>query len=197
MTGKSIILSAPSGSGKTTVARHLLEAGLNLSFSVSACSRAPRPGEVDGKDYFFMGVEEFRNRIANDEFVEWEEVYPDQYYGTLKSELERIWNMQRHVIFDVDVVGGMNLKKAFGTHALAVFVQAPSLDILEKRLRERSSDPEEKIQTRIAKAESEMQYADRFDLILVNDRLEDTLRKAEKMARAFLSARNNEPVKGA
>jgi guanylate kinase len=188
MTGKSIILSAPSGSGKTTVARHLLEAGLNLSFSVSACSRPPRPGEVDGKDYFFMGVEEFRNRLANDEFIEWEEVYPDQYYGTLKSELERIWNRQRHVIFDVDVVGGMNLKKAFGNNALAVFVQAPSPDVLEKRLRERSSDPEEKIQTRIAKAESEMQYADRFDVILVNDRLEDTLRKAEELVRAFLPA---------
>ena len=188
MTGKSIILSAPSGSGKTTVARHLLKAGLNLSFSVSACSRPARPGEVDGKDYYFIGVEEFRNRIANDEFVEWEEVYPDQYYGTLKSELERIWNMHRHVIFDVDVVGGMNLKKAFGAKALAVFVQAPSMDILEKRLRERSSDPEEKIQTRIAKAESEMKYADRFDLILVNERLEDTLSKAEKIVRTFLKA---------
>lgn len=191
MTGKSIILSAPSGSGKTTVVRHLLEAGLNLSFSVSVCSRPPRPGEVDGKDYFFIGVDEFRNRISNNEFVEWEEVYPDQYYGTLKSELERIWNQHRHVIFDVDVVGGMNLKQTFGTNALAVFVQSPSPDILEKRLRERSSDPEEKIQTRIAKAESEMQYADRFDVILINDRLEDTLRKAEKMVRAFLSAKKN------
>ena len=186
MTGKSIILSAPSGSGKTTVVRHLLGAGLDLSFSVSVCSRPPRPGEVDGKDYYFISEQEFRNRITKSEFVEWEEVYPGHYYGTLKSELERIWSQRKHVIFDVDVVGSMTLKKTFGTNSLAIFVQAPSMEVLEKRLRERSTDTEEKIRTRIDKAESEMQYADRFDVILINDRLEDTLKKAEEIARAFL-----------
>ena len=120
MTGKSIILSAPSGSGKTTVVRHLLGAGLDLSFSVSVCSRPPRPGEVDGKDYYFISEQEFRNRITKSEFVEWEEVYPGHYYGTLKSELERIWSQRKHVIFDVDVVGSMTLKKTFGTNSLAI-----------------------------------------------------------------------------
>ena len=186
MTGKSIILSAPSGSGKTTVVRHLLAAGLNLSFSVSACSRPPRPGEVDGKDYHFITAEEFLNRITKNEFVEWEEVYPGHYYGTLKSELEWIWSQHKHVIFDVDVAGGMNLKKTFGANALAVFVQAPSMEVLEKRLRQRSTDPEEDIHARIAKAESEMQYAERFDKIIINDRLEDTLKKAEEIVSTFL-----------
>ena len=186
MTGKSIIFSAPSGSGKTTVVRHLIDAGLNLAFSVSACSRPPRPGEIHGKDYYFISAEEFRKRIAKNEFIEWEEVYPGHFYGTLKSELKRIWDQHKHVIFDVDVVGGMNLKKNFGAHALAVFVQAPSLEILEKRLRERSSDEEERILTRVAKAASEMNYADQFDRILINDRLEETLKKAEEIVRAFL-----------
>jgi guanylate kinase len=188
MKGKSIIFSAPSGSGKTTIVRHLLQLDLNLEFSVSACSRKPRKNEVDGRDYYFMSVEEFRAGIERDEFVEWEEVYKDQYYGTLKSELERIWNVGKHAVFDVDVVGGKDLKQIFGNDALAVFVKLPSLEVLEQRLRARSTDPEEKIRARLSKAASEMEYAGLFDVILINDRLEDALAEAEKVVRDFLSA---------
>jgi len=186
MKGKAIIFSAPSGAGKTTIVKYILGLGLGLEFSISACSRPPRPGEINGRDYYFMSAEEFRRRIRQNQFVEWEEVYPDHYYGTLRSELEHIWKRGRHVIFDVDVAGGLNLKKAFGKDALAVFVRPPSMEILKKRLFERSTDKEEIIQTRIAKAVSEMKYANRFDEILVNDKLEDTLARAEKITRDFL-----------
>jgi guanylate kinase len=188
MKGKSIIFSGPSGSGKTTIVRHLLQLDLDLEFSVSACSRKPRKNEVDGRDYYFMSVEEFRAGIERDEFVEWEEVYRDQYYGTLKSELERIWNAGKHAVFDVDVVGGKDLKQLFGHDALAVFVKPPSLQVLEQRLRARSTDPEEKIRARLAKAAQEMEYAGLFDVIIVNDRLEDALAEAEKVVRDFLSS---------
>ena len=188
MTGKSIIFSAPSGSGKTTIVKHLLQKGLKLEFSVSACSRNPRENEIHGRDYYFLSVEEFRSRIENNEFVEWEEVYRDHFYGTLKSELERIWEAGNHVVFDVDVVGGINLKKIFGDDAFAVFVKPPSLEVLEQRLRDRSTDTEEKIKARLDKASEEMEYADRFDVVLVNDSLDDVLVNAEKVVSEFLSA---------
>ncbi len=187
MRGKAIIVSAPSGSGKTTIVKHLLRAGLNLEFSVSACSRKPRMNEVNGRDYYFLSVDEFKAGIERGDFIEWEEVYRNHYYGTLKSELERIWKAGKHIIFDVDVVGGRNLKNIFGGDALAIFVQPPSLGVLEQRLRERSTDSGEKIRDRLAKAAREMAYADRFDAVIVNDRLEAALKEAERIVGAFLS----------
>jgi guanylate kinase len=187
MSGKSLIFSAPSGAGKTTIVRHLLQLDLNLGFSVSACSRKPRENEVQGRDYYFMSVEEFKAGIARDEFVEWEEVYEGHYYGTLKSELDRIWKAGKHVVFDVDVVGGSNLKRIFGQDALAVFVKPLSMEVLEERLRDRSTESEEKIGKRLAKAAREMEYAGLFDVILVNDILEETLKQAEQLVREFLA----------
>ena len=187
MKGKAIIFSAPSGAGKTTIVKHVLGLDMGLEFSVSACSRAPRDNETDGKDYHFLSVEEFREKIEQEAFVEWEEVYKDHYYGTLKRELERIWNRDKYVIFDVDVVGGMNLKKYLKRQALSFFVQPPSIEELERRLRYRSTDTEENIRGRIAKAESEMKYADKFDVLLVNEHLEETLHKAEVIIREFLT----------
>src|SRR5690606_26424569 len=151
----------------------LLQQKLGLEFSVSACSRGPRPNEKDGIDYYFLGVDEFKHRIQQDAFLEWEEVYTDNFYGTLKSEIERIWSNGNTVIFDVDVVGGLNLKRIFGDHALAVFVQPPTVDELEKRLRYRSTETEEKINQRMAKAQKELSYARDFDVVLVNDNLEE------------------------
>ncbi len=186
MKGKLLIFSAPSGSGKTTIVKHLLNRIPDLEFSVSACSRAKRADEVPGKDYYFFSIEEFRKRINAGEFVEWEEVYPGLYYGTLKSELDRIWAAGHHVVFDVDVVGGLNLKKIFGRRALSVFIEAPSLEILEKRLRNRSSDDESSIRKRIEKAKAEMEYAPEFDHIIVNDNLEHAFSAAEKLVGNFL-----------
>ncbi len=188
MNGKAIIFSAPSGSGKTTIVRHLLQKDLKLEFSVSACSRGPRKNEIHGRDYFFLSVEEFKTGIDKGDFVEWEEVYENHFYGTLKTELERIWNAGKHVVFDVDVVGGLNLKKVFGENALAIFVQAPSLEILENRLKDRSTDPEDKILGRIAKASSELEYADKFDKIIINDKLEKALAEAELTVTKFLES---------
>lgn len=188
MKGKAIIFSAPSGSGKTTIVKHLLQQKMKLEFSVSACSRQPRKNEVNGKDYYFLSVEEFKAGIEKGDFIEWEEVYKDHYYGTLKSELERIWNAGKSVIFDVDVVGGINLKNAFGNDALAVFVQPPSIEVLEQRLRDRSTDPKEKIRDRIAKASQEMKYADQFDVIIINNMLDDALAETEKVVSQFLSS---------
>lgn len=185
-SGKCIIFSAPSGAGKTTIVHHLLAADLGLEFSVSACSREPRKGEMDGKDYYFLGLNKFKEKIANDEFVEWEEVYRDNFYGTLKSEVERIWGKGKAVIFDVDVIGGLNLKKKFGANALAVFVQPPSIDELENRLRKRSTETEDKIQQRMEKAGKEMAYADQFDVLLVNDSLDAACASAVKLVEEFL-----------
>ena len=176
--GKCVIFSAPSGAGKTTIVHYLLSRLSGLEFSVSACSREPRVNEVHGKDYYFLGLEGFRKKIAEQAFVEWEEVYTDNYYGTLKSEIERIWSQGNSVIFDVDVVGGLNLKKKFGDAALAVFVQPPSIDVLEKRLRGRSTESEDKIRQRMEKAANELSYADRFDVLLVNDDLDAACQKA-------------------
>jgi guanylate kinase len=187
MKGKLIIFSAPSGAGKTTIVKHLLEQNFNLSFSVSATSREPRKGETHGKDYYFIPENEFRKKIENNEFLEWEEVYTGIFYGTLKSEVERIRNSGKNVIFDVDVVGGLNIKKHYGDQALAIFVQPPSVEELKNRLRNRSTESEEKINMRIAKAEKELSYAGRFDLIIINDNLESALKIVESRVAEFLS----------
>lgn len=187
MEGKCIIFSAPSGSGKTTIVHHLLKRKLNLAFSVSASSREQRKGEVHGEDYYFFTPDKFRELIAEDAFVEWEEVYTEQYYGTLKSEIERIWSLGKHVIFDVDVVGGLNLKKAFGEKALAVFVKAPSVDHLEARLRQRDTETEESLARRLGKAAKEMAFAPQFDCVVLNDALENAFEEAERVVGEFLS----------
>jgi guanylate kinase len=185
--GKAIIFSAPSGAGKTTLVRHLMGIhDLRLSFSVSATTRQMRDYEVDGKDYYFITPEEFLKRAKNGEFIEWEEVYTHQYYGTLYSEVERIWNNGGHVIFDLDVVGGLNLKKILGNRALSIFVKAPSISALEERLRKRSTESPEKIEQRIGKAQQEMAYEPRFDRVIVNEELEQALREAEECVREFL-----------
>jgi len=181
MKNKAIIISAPSGAGKTTIVRHLLETNPRLEFSVSACSRPKRGSEVDGHDYFFLSVDEFRRKIKNNEFLEWEEVYPGSYYGTLRSEQERIWNSGKVPVFDVDVVGGDNLKKHFGDSALAIFIRPPSMQVLEQRLRDRATDDEESLQKRLAKAEQEMAYAAKFDAIVVNDDLERAIAETEEL----------------
>lgn len=180
-TGKCIIFSAPSGAGKTTIVHHLLKKFDFLEFSISACSREPRAGEIDGKDYYFLGIEGFQAKIEEDAFVEWEEVYTHNFYGTLKSELTRIWSNGHTVIFDVDVIGGLNLKKQLGDKALAIFVEPPSYEELEKRLRGRSTETEEKINMRLAKANQEMGFAKDFDIILVNDNLTEACSKAEQL----------------
>jgi guanylate kinase len=187
MKGKLIIFSAPSGAGKTTIVKHLLQQDFGLEFSVSATSRQPRPTEVHGKDYYFLSENDFRKKIKNNEFLEWEEVYSGTFYGTLKSEVERIRQKGKNVIFDVDVVGGVNIKKYYGEEALAVFVQPPSVEELRKRLQNRSTEPEEKINMRVAKAEKELTFAKQFDMILINDELSETLKEAEKMIAGFLS----------
>lgn len=184
--GKSVIFSAPSGAGKTTIVHHLLTKDLGLEFSISACSRAARSYEVDGKDYYFMDVESFKKKIEENAFVEWEEVYTNNFYGTLKSEMQRIWKNGKTVIFDVDVVGGLNLKKEFGDDALAIFVQPPSYEELEKRLRGRSTESEDKIRQRMEKAAKELAFAEEFDFILVNDDLHEAFHKAENLVKDFL-----------
>lgn len=186
MKGKLIIFSAPSGAGKTTIVRHLLEKNLNLEFSISATSRAPRHNEIHGKDYYFLSEEEFKKKIKNNEFLEWEEVYKGVYYGSLKSEVERIRNLGKNVIFDVDVVGGLNIKKFYGDVALAVFVQPPSVEELRNRLKNRSTETEEKIQMRIAKAEHELSFAKKFDKLINNNDLMQACREAEELIREFL-----------
>ncbi len=184
--GKLIIFSAPSGSGKSTIIQSLLDKDLNLSFSISATSRAPRGSEQNGVEYYFISPEEFKSRIANDEFLEYEEVYAGKFYGTLKSEVERILNSGKNVIFDVDVVGGLNIKKYYGDQALALFIQPPSIKELEKRLKNRATDTPEVIASRIAKAEYELSFAPRFDKIIVNDVLEKAQAEAYHLIRQFI-----------
>lgn len=186
MNGKLVIISAPSGAGKTTIVKHLLDSGLNLSFSVSATTRALRGEEIEGEDYFFLTVSEFRKRIANDEFVEWEEVYKDQYYGTLKSELERIWAKGQSVLFDVDVKGGIELKRKFGINSIAIFIMPPSVEELENRLIKRATDTPEKIKMRVDKAREEMKFADEFDSVIVNHQLDQAKKTALEMVSSFL-----------
>jgi len=187
MEGKLIIFSAPSGSGKTTIVKHLLENNSNLGFSISACTRPKRSeNEQDGKDYYFLSAEEFIHKIAQNEFAEWEEVYPGAFYGTLKEEIERIWALGKHVIFDVDVKGGMKLKAAYGEKALSIFVKIPSLDVLEHRLRARNTESEEKIQERLSKASQELDFMKDFDSILVNETLEKAFVEAQNLLENFI-----------
>jgi guanylate kinase len=186
--GKCIIFSAPSGAGKTTIVHALLEKIPALAFSVSACSRDPRPNEVNGKDYYFLGVEGFQQAILKDEMIEWEEVYTNNYYGTLKSEIERIWSEGKTVIFDVDVIGGLNLKNMFADQAMAIFVQPPSYDELEKRLRDRSTETEEKINQRMSKARTELAKATEFDIVLVNDDLQQAIVTAKGIVEHFIAS---------
>lgn len=186
MEGKLVIISAPSGAGKTTIVKHLLESGLNLSFSVSATTRPLRGNEVDGVDYYFLSVPEFKKRIENNEFVEWEEVYKDQYYGTLKSELERIWAKGQSVLFDVDVKGAITLKKKFGTNSIALFIMPPSVEELGNRLIKRATDSPEIIKMRVEKAREEMKLADEFDNIIVNHQLDQAKKTTLEMVSSFL-----------
>lgn len=183
---KAVIFSAPSGSGKSTIVSHILKLHPELKFSVSAASRAPRGDEKNGVAYWFISADEFRKRIADNEFVEYEEVYPGSFYGTLKSEVERIWDNGDAIIFDVDVKGGVNLKKYFGDRALSVFIQAPSVEVLRQRLVNRATDSPEAIERRVAKAAEEMTYADKFDHIIVNDDLQKAYADAEKLVDDFL-----------
>lgn len=187
--GKLIVFSAPSGSGKTTLVKHLLaQSDLKLEFSISAASRAPRGQEQHGKDYYFLSVEQFQEKIKNDEFVEYEEVYAGNYYGTLKSELERIWSKGHHIIFDIDVVGGLNIKKQFPEQTLSIFVKPPSKEELERRLRSRQTETEEKIQMRLAKADQELSVAGQFDEVLINNDLEVAKEEAYRLVENFLKA---------
>lgn len=187
MSNKVIIFSAPSGAGKSTVVNHILKSFPNLEFSISATSRAPRGKEVNGKEYYFLSAEEFRRLIKEDKFVEYEEVYSGSYYGTLKSEVERIWSKGNIIIFDVDVKGGVNIKRIFGDKAFSIFIQAPSFEVLKKRLEGRGTDSPEAIAKRLAKAEYETEFAmGKFDYVLINDKLDETLAEAEKVVREFM-----------
>jgi guanylate kinase len=188
MTRKCVIFSAPSGAGKTTIVRYLLGCNLGLEFSVSATSRQRREQETHGKDYYFLSVEEFKTRIENGDFVEWEEVYTDNFYGTLKSEIERIWANGKAVIFDVDVEGGLNLKKVFGEKALSIFVKPPSPDSLEKRLRSRATETEDSIARRMGKAAKELTYSNKFDVVLLNDDLDTACHEAKTLVTKFLNS---------
>ena len=186
--GKLVIFSAPSGSGKTTLVRHLLSVMPDkLQFSISATSRPKRGVELNGKDYHYLTVEEFKEKIKNNEFLEWEEVYAGTHYGTLRSEVERIWNEGKNVIFDIDVQGGLNLKHQFGDKALAVFVMPPSIKILEQRLNSRQTDSPESIALRVEKAEQELQTAKLFDCFILNEHLETAFKECERVVNEFLN----------
>ncbi|WP_298779212.1 guanylate kinase [uncultured Polaribacter sp.] len=190
--GKLFVFSAPSGSGKTTIVRHLLkQEKFNLEFSISATSREPRGFEKNGVDYYFISLKDFKNHIKNDDFLEWEEVYRDNFYGTLKNEIERIWALKKHVIFDIDVVGGLRIKKKFPDQTLSVFVKPPSVDELKIRLKKRKTESEEKINMRIAKASVELATAPQFDKIIKNYELDVALKEAEDLVTSFLELNEN------
>jgi len=191
--GKLVLFSAPSGSGKTTLVRWLLEQPLNLSFSVSATSRPPRPNEVHGTDYFFLSPEAFREKIEAGAFLEWEEVYTDKYYGTLRSEVERMLTEGRHVLLDVDVKGGINIKRLYGAKALAVFVEPPSIEVLRQRLENRGTDSQAIIEERVKKAAWELSFADNFDTIIINDDLETAKADCLNAVKTFLEGSDKKP----
>jgi guanylate kinase len=191
MKGKAVIITAPSGAGKTTIVKHLLgRKELNLAFSVSACTRPMRDGEIDGKDYYFMTPDLFKSKIDEDEFMEWEEVYKNCYYGTLKNEVKRLWDLNYHILFDVDVKGALSLKKIFLNKALAVFIIPPSIEVLKKRLEDRSTESAEKIQNRINKAIYELKFSRKFDVTVLNDKLAETLKQTEELVGNFLNLPN-------
>lgn len=187
MMGKLIIVSAPSGSGKTTIVNHLVKQDLNLAFSVSATNRQPRKGEVDKINYLFLTEREFKKRINNNEFLEWEEVYKGIYYGTLKSEVDKIRESGKNIIFDVDVIGGLNIKKLYGKEALAIFIKPPSINVLKERLEKRSTESSDKIEMRLKKAEQELLFAEKFDAVIINDDLQIALQEAESLISSFIS----------
>ena len=184
---KMIILSSPSGAGKTTIMKHLMKCNLNLRFSVSACSRSKREGEIDGKDYYFLSVDGFKQKLENNDFVEWEEVYDGLFYGTLKSELERIFRIEQNVIFDVDVLGALNIKKEYTDQAMSIFVMPPSTEALKERLTKRGTESSNSIEERLERAEEEMLKAEQFDEVVVNDDLAEACHKAEGLVRSFLN----------
>ncbi len=186
MAGKLIIFSAPSGAGKSTLVQYLLTCGLDLEFSVSATSRSPRGVEKHGIDYYFMTPAEFKQRIENQEFIEYEEVYPNCYYGTLRTEIERITSLAKNIVFDVDVIGGINIKNQYGHRALSLFIAPPSIEILEQRLTRRATDSPEMIKKRVAKAAHELTFAPNFDYTIINDNLEDAKVESERLIRQFL-----------
>lgn len=186
MQGKVIIVSAPSGAGKTSIVRHLLEQVPDLKFSISATTRPKRDYEIDGKDYYFLTPEQFKERLANDEFLEWQEVYTDQFYGSLKSEVERIWSNGQAVIFDVDVLGGLNIKKFYGDEALSVFIEPPTMEELENRLKNRGTENDASLKKRLAKAEYELSFARQFDKIVLNDDLKTAQQEIIDLVRDFL-----------
>ena len=191
--GKLIVFSAPSGSGKTTIVRHLLKQDdLNLEFSISATSREKRGEEIDGKDYYYLSAKEFKTKIKNDEFLEWEEVYRDNFYGTLKTEVERIWKLGKHVIFDIDVSGGLRIKRKYPEQTLAVFVKPPSIDELKIRLKKRKTETEDKINMRVAKASAELATAPLFDVVIENDNLDRALNEANELVGEFVNSKKKE-----
>ncbi len=187
--GKLLIFSAPSGAGKTSIVKGVLKQTPQLAFSVSACSRPMRPGEVDGLDYYFLSPDDFRRKIQEGAFLEWEEVYPGSYYGTLYSEVERIWGMNKHVVFDVDVAGALTIKKKFNDRALAIFVKPPSLEVLKERLVNRKTETEESLQKRLGKAEHELSFAGQFDRIVVNDKLDEAITEATELVHRFIGVK--------
>ena len=184
---KLIVISAPSGAGKTSIVRNLLTQVPSLNFSISACSRQKRKGEINGKDYYFLGIKGFQEKIAEDAFIEWEEVYKNQFYGTLKSEINRIWKSNNHVIFDVDVIGGIALKNYFNEKALSIFIDPPSIEVLFERLKKRDTDDKHSLKRRMEKAESELEYKSQFDQIITNDKLEIATRQTTKLVQNFIS----------
>ena len=187
MKGKLIIICAPSGAGKTTIVRHVLENIPSMEFSVSATNRKQRPNEVNGLDYYFIETDEFTSKIARSEFLEWEEVYPGTFYGTLKNEIDRIWNRGNHVIFDVDVEGGLNIKRHYGNRALLIFIRPPSLEVLAQRLKSRATETQKDYEMRVKKAKREMSYEKHADQVLINDQLEKAKAEALVMVNEFLA----------
>ena len=190
-----LIVTAPSGAGKTTIVRHLLKTFDNLSFSVSATTRPPREGEVDGKDYYFLTLRKFRNRIKKEAFAEWEEVYPNKFYGTLKSEIEKKWRKKKNVVFDIEVKGATNLKKLYGDRALAIFIKPPPLEELIRRLENRDTENKKSLAERIARAKEELTYENNFDKVLINDQLSVALKEAEQMVLDFIEVETPKKTK--
>lgn len=186
--GKLIIFSAPSGSGKTTIVKKILAENKNLQFSISATSRAMRENEEDKKDYYFLSLEEFKRKIEDNEFLEWEEVYENQYYGTLKSEITRIWDLGKHVIFDVDVLGAINIKTQFPDESLAIFIMPPSIETLAERLIGRGTETEESLQKRLSRAKEELEHSSQFDTIVINDQLHEAIERTELVVDEFLKS---------